>query len=128
MKKGGPECQSDIFCGVNSPKNEKELTDLEKKHTPVIECPDVVEKGKCFIVNVEVGKLMAHPNEPGHSIQFIELYSGDTYLGKMDFTAERTCPKASFCVSINHDHGDIRAFERCNLHGVWEARKAIKVK
>ena len=127
MKKGGPECQSDIFCGVNTPKDPKTMTDLERKHTPVINCPAEVKKGECFTATVEVGRLLAHPNEPGHFIQFIELYSGDTYLGRMDFTAERICPKASFCVSLDHDHGEIRAFERCNLHGTWEADVPVKV-
>ena len=128
MKKDTAECEGDLLCGINSPKSKTEMTDLEKKHAPVIDCPDEVEKGKCFTVNVTVGKLLAHPNEKGHFIQIIELYAGHTYLGRVDFTAERTCPRATFCVCLDHDHGTIRAYGRCNLHGTWEAEKAIKVK
>jgi len=120
-------CEEDLFCGINLAKKPEELSDLEKKHTPVITAPDKVKKGECFDVIVEVGKLMPHPNEPGHSIQLVELYSGHTYLGRMDFTAKTTCPKAVFCVSLEHAHGSLRAFERCNLHGVWESRKEITV-
>lgn len=34
-------CEDDIFCGVNITKsaNVDEMSDLEKKHTPVIESP-----------------------------------------------------------------------------------------
>lgn len=127
MKKGNVECQKDIFCGVNVPTNGGGKTDFERTHLPVIECPDEVKKGEYFTINVEVGRDVPHPNEPGHFIQFIELYSGDTYLARMDLTGERTSPKMSASVSLDHDHGEIRAFERCNLHGVWESRKPIRV-
>jgi desulfoferrodoxin (superoxide reductase-like protein) len=31
-------------------------------------------------------------------------------------------------VRLDRDLGPLRAFERCNLHGVWEAQKSIAVK
>jgi len=117
----------DLFAGVNRPADPSNLADLEKKHLPVIDAPDEVEAGKCFTVNVEVGKLLAHPNETGHFIQFIDLYAGDTYLARVDFAGVTTCPKATFCVALEKDLGSLRAYERCNLHGVWVEEKAIKV-
>lgn len=122
-----PKCEGDLFCGVNRAKDPKAMTDLEKKHTPVIEAPETVKKGECFCVTVEVGKFLAHPNERGHYIHFVELYADDTYLGRMDFTPKTTCPKVTVCVSLDHSHGKLRAFEYCNLHGVWEGEKGIKV-
>jgi superoxide reductase len=121
------ECAEDIFCGVNTVADIEQASDLEKKHLPIISAPESVKKGECFEVTVEVGKLLRHPNEPGHFIQFIELYAGDTYLGRMDFTAKTTCPIMKACVSLDHAHGKLRAFERCNLHGTWENEVDIEV-
>ncbi len=117
----------DLFAGINKPKDANNLTDLEKKHVPVITAPDRVKPGECFEVVVEVGKLLQHPNENGHFIQFIELYAGHVYLARMDFTARTTCPVMKVCVSLDKDVGRLRAFERCNLHGIWEADKPITV-
>lgn len=122
-----PECKEDIFCGVNTTVEIKEASDLEKKHLPIITAPKRIKKGEHFEVTVEVGKLLTHPNEPGHFIEFIELYAGDTYLCRMDFTAKTTCPILKACVCLDHAHGKLRAFERCNLHGTWENEIDIEV-
>jgi superoxide reductase len=127
-KKTVAECEEDILCGVNMVTNADKASDLEKKHLPVISAPKEVQKGECFEVTVEVGKLLKHPNEPGHFIEFIELYAGDTYLARMDFTAKTTCPIMKTCVSLDHAHGKLRAFERCNLHGTWENDIDIEVR
>jgi len=122
-----PGCSDDLFCGVNRAKAPDAMTDLEKKHTPVITAPAAVQPGKCFDVTVEVGKLLAHPNEPGHFFQFVELYAGDTYLARMDFTPKATCPNMKVCVSLDHMHGKLRAFARCNLHGTWLGEADLQV-
>ncbi|MGQ9630501.1 MAG: class II SORL domain-containing protein [bacterium] len=121
------KCEGDLFCGVNKAKDPKAMTDLEKKHTPVIEAPNKVKKNEMFEVTVEVGKLMAHPNENGHFIQWIELYSGDTFLGRAEFVPAMSAPKVTIPISLSHGHGELRALERCNLHGVWEGTKSIEV-
>ncbi len=114
------KCEEDLFCGVNKVKSPNNMTDLEKKHLPVITAPESIKKDEPFEVTVEVGKLMQHPNEHGHHIEFIELYAGETYLARMDFTARTTCPIMKVCVAIDYTHGTLRAFEHCNLHGTWE--------
>lgn len=121
------KCEEDLFCGVNAVKDCENMTDLEKKHLPVITAPKSVRKGECFEVTVEVGKLMQHPNEPGHYIEFIELYANHTYLSRMDLTARRTCPVMKTCASLDHTHGKLRAFAHCNLHGTWEGNADIEV-
>ena len=120
------QCAKDIFCGVNTVKDTEQASDLEKKHLPIITAPSRVKKGECFEVMVEVGKLVKHPNEPGHFIQFVKLYAGDTYLARMDVTAETTCPVMKACLALDHSHGKLRAFERCNLHS-WEYEVDIEV-
>lgn len=121
------KCADDLFCGVNKAADLDSMTGLEKKHVPVITAPDTVKKGGCFEVVVEVGTLLAHPNERGHYIHFLELYADETFLARVDFTPVSTCPVARFCVSLDHIHEQLRAFEFCNLHGVWEGDKALAV-
>ncbi len=122
-----PEEKVDLFAQVNEPKDWGNPTDLEKKHIPVITAPEKVKAGERFEVTVEVGKLLAHPNELAHYIEFIELYAGHVYLARVDLTAKTTCPIAKVCVALPKDLGPLRAFERCNLHGVWEVTKPITV-
>lgn len=121
------KCENDLFCGVNKVKDTNSMTDLEKKHLPVITAPKSVKKGQCFEILIEVGKLLAHPNEPGHYIEFIELYADHTYLARIDLTARMTCPIMKTCVSLEHTHGKLRAFTHCNLHGTWEGDADIEV-
>lgn len=120
-------CDDDILCGINTPKDWENLTDLDKKHVPVIEAPDRVKKDEPFTVKVTVGKLLAHPNEPAHFIEWVELYCGDTYLGRAAFSAGMSYPEAVFVVKLTHAHGPLRAREKCNLHGLWEVSKAIAI-
>jgi len=117
----------DLFSAINRPADPDNLTDLEKKHLPVISAPDEVKAGECFEVAVEVGKLLAHPNENGHFIEFIELYAGEVFLARLDLSAKTTCPTLKICIKFEKYLGPLRAFERCNLHGVWEGTREIKV-
>jgi len=121
------QCENNLFCGVNMVKDHESMTDLEKKHLPIITSPKSIKRGDCFEVIIEVGKLMQHPNEPAHFIDFIELYADDTYLARMDFTARMTGPVMKVGVALDHIHSSLRAFAHCNLHGTWEGRADIAV-
>jgi superoxide reductase len=121
------KCEKNLLCGVNMVKDPLNMTDLEKKHLPVITAPLSISRGECFEVMIEIGKYMEHPNEPGHFIEFIELYADETYLGKLELTAQTTCPTLKLPVALDHIHESLRAFTRCNLHGTWEGRSAITV-
>ena len=80
---------------------------------------------------VHVGKRLAHPNEPGHHVESIELYKGHVLLARADLAGGLAEPKATFTVMLESDvddqNGGLRAFEKCNLHGTWESTKAIEV-
>ena len=121
------QCQSDLFCGVNKTKDTANMTDLEKKHHPVITAPASVKSGQPFEVVIEVGKYMTHPNEPGHFIEFIELYADDTYLARMDFTAKTSSQVMKVSLVMDHIHEKLRAFAHCNLHGTWQGDAEIEV-
>jgi superoxide reductase len=121
------KCPDNVLCGVNIVHDPENMTDLEKKHTPVITAPECVKKGEFFDVTIEVGKYMPHPNELSHHIEFIELYSDHTYLARMHFTGVTTAPTVTFRIALDHAHSKLRAFAYCNLHGNWGGCKDIHV-
>jgi len=122
-------CSDDILCGVNLPTDAKNLADLEKKHIPVIDAPRNVKKDEVFEVNIKVGGTdgVEHPNEAGHFIEWLELYCGDTFLGRAGFCGGTSYGVARFKVKLSHAHGPLKAWARCNLHGLWEGTKEIAI-
>ncbi len=117
----------DLFSDVNQVADMQNMTELEKKHLPVILAPQTVQAGERFQVIIEVGKLHPHPNEHTHFIEFIELYADRLYLARADLTAVTSWPEVTFNVSLPAGARELRAYERCNLHGVWESAKPITV-
>jgi superoxide reductase len=120
------EKQADLFEGINTPKDHNNMTDLEKKHVPVITAPAMVNRGKPFNVTIEVGKLISHPNEHDHHIEFVDLYEDKVFLCRADLSAARTFPNVTFNIALQKG-GILRAFESCNMHGVWEGTTSISV-
>lgn len=116
-----------LLVGVNEVSDPRNLTGLEKKHLPVIEAPDRVHPDEPFDVGIEVGAMEAHPNERGHHIEFLEIYADETFLARVDLTGMQTCPKATVRLSLSGPVKELRAYERCNVHGVWVYRKPILV-
>jgi superoxide reductase len=116
-----------------------------EKHVPVIECPTEVAADEMFDVTVTLGKEVAHPNTTEHHIRWIQLYFKPeddkfTYqVGNFEFTAHGesvegadkgpvyTNPSAVGSVKINKS-GTLLAAALCNIHGLWENSKAVKVK
>ncbi len=99
-------------------------------HTPKIEAPDVVKPNEAFEVKIFVGP---HPNTVEHSIRRIELYfyeEGRSFnpirLATVELEPVYSEPDIKFKIKLKKG-GVIYAVEYCNLHGLWEARKEIKV-
>ena len=120
-------CEEDILCGVRTAKDKNNLSELEQKHLPIISAPEKVKRDELFEVTIEVGKLKFHPNEPGHFIEWIELYCGDTFLFRVNLSGSLSAPKVTIPVKLTHAHGPLKAWEKCNLHGLWENTKEIVV-
>ena len=116
-----------------------------EKHVPVIECPDQVTANEIFDVRVTLGKEVAHPNTTDHHIRWIQLYfkpDGDKFpyqVGSFLFSAhgESVDGPDKGPVYTNHaatasmkvkKPGTLLATAFCNIHGLWENSKAIKVK
>ncbi|MBE3070209.1 MAG: hypothetical protein IMZ66_08220 [Planctomycetes bacterium] len=117
----------DLFGGVNTPVDAHNLTDLEKKHLPVIIAPDEVTAGEFFEVSVEAGSLLPHPNERGHFVHLIELFAGDVMLARLTPAAVVSRPVLKVSVRLSKATGLLRARAVCNLHGIWETTKMVTV-
>jgi superoxide reductase len=119
-----------LFCGINQPKDAANLTDMEKKHIPVIDAPDEVKAGEPFNVHIKVGSI-PHVSEEAHHIQWLDVYFGQNFYTRVEFTPSFTHPEVT--VSLvrhgkgSHKTGTLRVIERCNMHGLWEAHKEISV-
>ena len=115
-----------------------------EKHVPVIECPDEVKADEMFDVTVTLGKEVAHPNTTEHHIRWIQLFFKPeggkfTYqVGNFEFTAHGESAEGADKGPVYTDHsvvatmkttqpGILHATSLCNIHGLWEYDKEIKV-
>ena len=101
-----------------------------ESHTPKIEAPAKVKAGDPFEVRIKVGP---HPNTVQHSIRWIEVYFYEEgrgfnpiHLATITLTPEYAEPDVTLRLRLSKG-GTIYALQYCNLHGVWEGRKEIKV-
>jgi len=117
---------SELFVGINRPCDLSNMSDVEKKHYPTIEVPESVKAREPFNITVSVGKELAHPDKGDHFIQWVDLYAGEAYLARVDFTPTVSCSPVSITLKLNYDC-TIRAISRCNQHGMWEGSKKIKI-
>ena len=88
-----------------------DMTELEKKHTPVITAD--VAQGIAMVV---VGYI-PHPMEEDHHIEWIELYKDDDLVERIELEPTSEA-KAVFKINLD---GQFRAISSCNQHGVWES-------
>jgi superoxide reductase len=108
-----------------------------EKHVPVIDCPDTVQAGKPFQITVTVGKEIAHPNTIEHHINWIEVYfnpEGDKFVydvGRFEFNvhgeADVFAAAAVTATITLSTSGTLQAVSHCNIHGLWESEKTVKV-
>jgi len=110
---------------LNRPKDWKNLTDMAKKHVPVIAAPAKVKAKEPFTAKVKVGGIdgVEHPNTLGHWINWVELYAGERLISRIEFAPE-LCDGyvAAINVTLN-ETATLKARGYCNLHGVWEGRE-----
>ncbi len=115
-----------------------------EKHVPVIECPDQAKAGELFPVKVTLGKEIAHPNTTDHHIRWISVYfhpEGEKFpyqVGHFEFTVHGESVEGPDKSSVYTHHevslsmktgkaGIIYATALCNIHGLWQSEKEIKV-
>jgi len=83
----------------------------QEKHSPVIECPDSVKAGEKFQVTVSVGKEIAHPNTSVKGANEGPAFTEPAVRATLTLKTSGTLYGLSFC----------------NIHGLWESSKAVKV-
>lgn len=115
-----------------------------EKHVPVIDCADQVKTGELFPVKITLGKEVAHPNTTPHHIRWISVYfqpEGEKFpyqIGNFEFTAHGESAEGPDTSSVYTNHevslsmktsksGVIYAGALCNIHGLWQSEKTIKV-
>jgi len=115
-----------------------------EKHVPVIESPDVLKKGVYSKISISVGKEIAHPNKTEHHISWIEVYflpAGEKFpsqISRAEFCAHGASAQGpdTSMVYTNHEislsfktdkPGTIIACSLCNIHGLWQSSKEIKI-
>lgn len=116
----------------------------KEKHVPAIECPDEVKAGEPFEVKLTLGKEIGHPNTTEHHIAWISLYFHPeggkfTYqVGHFEFTAHGESVEGPNQGPVYTQHevtahlkvskpGTLHALSYCNIHGLWEGTKEVKV-
>lgn len=117
----------DLFKQINYPKDPNNMTDLEKKHWPRIECPDSVEANKPFDVTVNIGVGLDHPSELAHFIEWVSISRGSCDIGRVYLQPKNSYPRVTFRIALDKNT-TLVARESCNLHGIWENKKEITVK
>lgn len=109
---------------IKKPADPANLTDLEKKHIPVIdirkEC-GLVGAG-CVDVNVKVGSLL-HVMEEKHYIMYIDLYIDYKFIARYQLTADKLHPVLGAHLKVAA--GKLLVLENCNIHGRWIAEAQI---
>jgi len=115
-----------------------------EKHVPVIECPDEVKAGEFFAVKATLGKAVAHPNTTEHHIRWIQLYfqpegaKAPIQIVNFEFSAHGESAEGANKGSVYTHHeaaasmktgksGTLLAMAYCNIHGVWQSSRPIRV-
>lgn len=111
-----------------------EEKNLMEKHTPFIQAPDEVKAGEVFEVTVIVGKEVPHPNTWEHHIKWVQVFveeEGRAYnpvhVATFDMGPTYGEPKVTFRMKLQKD-SKIWVLSYCNLHGLWEASRKVKIK
>lgn len=120
-----PKSAPDLFSQINRAKDSGNLQGLELGHVPQIKAPESVKAGVPFEAEIRVGEKL-HEMIPSHYIDWVDLYADDIFLVKFILTPNFTQPVCKVFVTLNGS-ATLRAIEHCNLHGLWEGARQIKV-
>jgi superoxide reductase len=104
------------------------MTDMMRKHTPVIDAPAKVKANEPFTVTIKVGGIdgVEHPNVLGHWINWVALYAGERSLARVEFAPAVSQPQTTLTIALEQS-ATLRVVECCNMHGVWESTKPVAV-
>jgi superoxide reductase len=116
----------------------------KEKHVPVIECTNTVKADDMFEVKITVGKEIPHPNTTDHHISWISLMfkpDGEKFpynIGRYEFISHGSSAQGPNTSTI-YTHpaittsfktskpGILHVTSYCNIHGLWQSSKEIKI-
>jgi superoxide reductase len=115
-----------------------------EKHVPVIECADSVKADEHFEVKLTVGKEVAHPNTTEHHISWITLFflpEGEKFpyqIARCEFGTHGASVQGPNGSTVYTNHavtcwmktgkaGTLIAVSMCNIHGMWQSSKDLKL-
>ena len=103
---------------VKIPKDPANLTELEKKHVPLISIVKkcgLIPEG-CLDVQVKIGEIK-HPMEREHYILHMDFYIDKQFMARLHLTPEKLNPAVS--LHLKAEQGKLAIVELCNIHGAW---------
>jgi len=115
---GAPKASFEEKDAIKTSKNPKNMTELEKKHVPVIKVVKtcgLIPEG-CTDVHVKMGEIQ-HPMQPEHYINHIDFYLDKEFIARVHLTPEKLNPAAA--LHLKAEKGKLTVIELCNLHGTW---------
>jgi superoxide reductase len=105
----------------------------KEKHVPVIECTDSIKSGEKLEIKVCVGKEIYHPNttQPDDDKFSYQLANCEfSAHGESVEGPNQGCLYTDHSITVSamlKKSGTIVALSFCNIHGLWENNKLIKV-
>ena len=109
---------------IKVPTDVNNLTELEKKHIPIItvvKTCGLIAEG-CMDVHVKMGAIQ-HPMLAEHYIGKIDFYIDRKYISRVYLTPEYCNPAAA--LHLKAKEGTLTAISHCNLHGCWIQEAAL---
>lgn len=103
---------------IKTPKDAANLTEVEKKHVPVVKVVKtcgLIPEG-CTDVHVRMGEIQ-HPMEAKHYIVHIDFYVDNEFISRIILTPEKLNPAGALHLKVKS--GKLKVIELCNLHGAW---------
>ena len=115
----------------------------KEKHVPIIDILKV-DKEEGVVFTVSVGKEISHPNTTAHHIAWIDVYfkpEGGKFpyqIGKCEFSSHGASVDGADTSGVYTEveavltfkaksSGTIYASSFCNIHGLWEGMKEVKI-
>lgn len=103
---------------IKTPGDANNLSELEKKHIPVI---TIVKKSSlipedCRDVHVKMGEIQ-HPMAGEHYITHIDFYIDKEFISRVVLTPDKLNPAAA--LHLKAQDGTLSVIAFCNLHGDW---------
>jgi superoxide reductase len=102
---------------VNTALNLAVMSELEKKHVPVVnivkQCSLAVPG--CTDVSAKMGEII-HPMQPDHYILWVDFYINKKWMARSLMTPDLS-PAAG--IHLKSVSGKLSVIELCNKHGAW---------